>query len=139
MERPLERLKQRADFLVAATGAKAPGAAFVLQARRRAETGPPRVGFTVSKKVGNAVVRNRVRRRLRDIVRLSAAASLRSGHDYVLIGRRAALEWPFERLMREFDGALRRVHAPPRQGTGRGTGDGRSKPLHETERRPPRR
>ena len=64
----MERLKQRADFLAAATGTRAPAAAFVLQARKRADEGPARVGLTVSKKVGNAVERNRVRRRLRDRV-----------------------------------------------------------------------
>ena len=107
----MERLRQRADFLAAATGVKAPAAAFVLQARRRDDDGPVRIGFTVSKKVGNAVERNRVRRRLREIVRLSAAARMRRGHDYVLIGRRAALELPFERMIEEFDRTLRRVHA----------------------------
>ena len=68
----MERLKQRADFLAAAAGVKVPGAAFVLQARARGDTAPSRFGFTVSKKVGNAVERNRVRRRLREVVRLSA-------------------------------------------------------------------
>ena len=109
----MERLRQRADFLAAASGIKAPAATFVLQMRRRREDGPVRVGFTVSKRVGNAVERNRVRRRLREIVRLSAGARLKSGHDYVLIGRRAALDAPFERIREEFDRALRRVHATP--------------------------
>ena len=107
----MERLRQRADFLAAASGIKAPAAAFVLQARKRRDGGPARFGFTVSKKVGNAVERNRVRRRLREIVRLSAASWLRAGHDYVLIGRRAALNLPFARMTQEFEGALRRVHA----------------------------
>jgi len=106
----MERLRQRADFLAAATGAKAPGTAFVLQARKRDDDGPIRVGFTVSKKVGTAVERNRVRRRLREMVRLSKADRMRSGHDYVLIGRRAALKAPFSRMMHDFEGALRRVH-----------------------------
>ena len=109
----MERLKQRADFLAAAAGAKAPGAAFVLQARRRHYSGPSRVGFTVSKKVGNAVERNRVRRRLREVVRLSATVPHPTGHDYVLIGRRAALGTPFDRLIAEFAGALKRVHGRP--------------------------
>ena len=61
-----------------------------------------RVGFTVSKKVGNAVERNRVRRRLREVVRLAPPAPMRPGHDYVLIGRRAALDLPFERLIEDF-------------------------------------
>ena len=107
----MERLRQRADFLAAATGIKVPAAAFVLQARKRRDAGPARFGFTVSKKVGNAVERNRVRRRLREIVRLSAASRLRAGHDYVLVGRRAALNLPFARMTQDFEGALRRAHA----------------------------
>ncbi|MGA7975575.1 MAG: ribonuclease P protein component [Pseudolabrys sp.] len=108
----MERLKQRADFLAAtATGRKTAAAAFVLQARERTDSGAARFGFTVSKKVGNAVERNRVRRRLREIVRLSPAGNMKVGHDYVLIGRRAALRVPFERMARDFEGALRRVHA----------------------------
>ena len=79
------RLKQRADFLAAASGAKVATAAFVLQGRKRDDGGPARIGFTVSRRVGTAVERNRVRRRLRDIVRRSAADSLRSGYDYVLV------------------------------------------------------
>jgi ribonuclease P protein component len=117
----MERLRQRADFLAAATGLKVPTAAFVLQARKRDDGGPVRVGFTVSKKVGNAVERNRVRRRLREIVRLSAAGCLRPGHDYVLIGRRAALELPFDRMIEQFDGALRRLQERrPEHTAGRG-------------------
>lgn len=110
----MERLRQRADFLAAATGIKVPAAAFVLQGRRRDDDGPVRLGFTVSKKVGNAVERNRVRRRLREIVRLSASSRMQAGHDYVLVGRRAALKVPFDRIAEEFDGALRRMHAGAR-------------------------
>ena len=106
----MERLKQRADFLAAATGAKAPSTAFVLQALKRRDDGPVRVGFTVSKKVGNAVERNRVRRRLREILRRAPPVGMRPGHDYVLIGRRAALVQPFDRMIDELDRALRRVH-----------------------------
>jgi ribonuclease P protein component len=106
----MERMRHRADFLAAAAGAKASGAAFTLQARSRDDESPARVGFTVSKKVGNAVERNRVRRRLREIVRLAPAGRLHAGHDYVLIGRRAALALPFARLSAELDGALDRLH-----------------------------
>jgi ribonuclease P protein component len=105
----MERLRQRADFVAAATGAKAPTAAFVLQARKRGDSGPIRVGFTVTKKVGNAVERNRVRRRLKSVVSRTDAGRMRPGHDYVLVGRRAALELPFDRLVEEFNGALRRL------------------------------
>ncbi|MGI8525449.1 MAG: ribonuclease P protein component [Pseudolabrys sp.] len=107
----MEHLRQRADFLAAATGIKVPAAAFVLQARKRNDEGPVRIGFTVSKKVGNAVERNRVRRRLREIVRLNGVTRLRAGHDYVLVGRRAALRLPFARIVEEFSGALHRLHA----------------------------
>jgi ribonuclease P protein component len=106
----MERLRQRADFLAAATGIKIPAAAFVLQAKRRSDEGPARFGFTVSKKVGNAVQRNRVRRRLREIVRLTGAERVQAGHDYVLVGRKAALALPFERIKQDFDGAIRRAH-----------------------------
>jgi ribonuclease P protein component len=127
---PVERLKRRGDFLAAATGLRASGRAFVVQARRRVDGGAVRIGFTVSKQVGDAVERNRVRRRLREIVRMSAAAGtggLCPGHDYVLIGRRAALAAPFGEMMRELDAALRRIHALQRGGTG----GARRDPLHE--------
>ena len=112
----MERLRQRADFLAAASGYKAPAAAFVLQARKRDDQGPARIGFTVSRKVGNAVERNRVRRRLREIVRRLDGKRMRHGHDYVVIGRRAALALPFERIVEDFEAALQRLHA------GRNTG-----------------
>jgi len=105
----IERLKQRADFLAAARGTKASASAFVLQARPRQDAGPARFGFTVAKKVGNAVERNRVRRRLREMVRASAVAA-RRGYDYVVIGRRAALALPFPQLLAAFERALRHVH-----------------------------
>ena len=106
----MERLRQRSDFLAVAAGARALGEAFLLQASQRNDAGPPRVGFTVSKKVGTAVERNRVRRRLREIVRLSAAGRLHSGKDYVLVGRRAALDLPFDQLCADFLAALARLH-----------------------------
>ena len=153
----MERLKRRTDFRAAAQAARAPAGAFVLQARQRAEQGrkdgqednqkggPVRVGFTVSRQVGNAVERNRVRRRLREVVRLAPASALRAGHDYVLIGRRAALEAPFADMVRQFDAALRRIHAAERSGqaSSAATGGGKDAPLHKagspTERRGDRR
>jgi len=105
----MQRLKQRADFLAAATGARIATAAFVLQGRERDDGGPARIGFTVSRKVGTAVERNRVRRRLRDIVRRLAEGELRSGRDYVLVGRRSALSREFDQLAEDFRSALRRL------------------------------
>src|ERR1700733_5768290 len=111
----MERLKRRPDFQAAAKGARAPASGFVLQARAREESVAPRVGFTVSRQVGNAVERNRVRRRLGEVVRLVPGTGLcappAAGHDYVLIGRRAALKTPFGDMARELDAALRRLHA----------------------------
>jgi ribonuclease P protein component len=109
----MERLRQRRDFIAAADGAVVPTAGFVLQRRARGDEGPARVGFTVSKKVGGAVERNYVRRRLREIVRLSATSGLKPGSDYVLIGRRVALGLPFTRLAEDFAGALKRLDRPP--------------------------
>jgi len=110
----MERLRKRADFVAAASGAKVPAVNFVLQARDRRDTGSVRVGFTVSKKVGNSVERNRVRRRLREVVRLTPEAALRPGHDYVLIGRRAALKADFQQLKIEYQRALARLGASSR-------------------------
>lgn len=123
----MDRLKRRADFRAAASGVRASGNAFVLQARRRADEDGVRVGFTVSRQVGNAVERNRVRRRLRELVRLASAGNLRHGHDYVLVGRRAALQLPFADMIREFDKALGRVHTREAEGTG----SPRQRPPHE--------
>ena len=106
----LERLRKRADFRAAATAIRVPTSAFVLQVRRRDDKGPIRVGFTVSRKVGTAVERNRVRRRLKELVRLSDPAGLAAGNDYVLVGRRAALTLPFEQIARDLDRALVRCN-----------------------------
>jgi ribonuclease P protein component len=126
----MERLKRRTDFRAAASAMRAPGRAFVLQARRRADQGQVRVGFTVSRQVGNAVERNRVRRRLRDLVR-RAGACLFPGHDYVLVGRRAALELPFGELIQELDTALCQIHA----GEGQQSGAVSRRPIHEARSR----
>lgn len=130
----LERLRRRSDFRAVAGGLRASAKAFVLQARQRGDDGAVRVGFTVSRQVGNAVERNRVRRRLREMVRLSAAAgdtagpdNLRPGYDYVLIGRPAALGAAFGDMVQELDAALGRVHAAA---AGR-TGGAKSGALHE--------
>ncbi|MEO0938913.1 MAG: ribonuclease P protein component [Pseudomonadota bacterium] len=83
----LETLTKRADFLRAARGPRVVTPGFILQIRDRHDDAPPRVGFTCSKKVGNAVARNRAKRRLREIARLEMPGAAALGHDYVLIGR----------------------------------------------------
>jgi ribonuclease P protein component len=70
-----------------------------------------RVGFTVSRRVGNAVQRNRVRRRLREVARQVIPALARPDFDYVLVGRQASLNRDFALLCQELVEALRRVKA----------------------------
>ena len=125
----MERLRHRTDFRAAAAGQRVSVGTFVVQTRRRAEDGPVRIGFTVSRQVGNAVERNRVRRRLREMVRLSQGGGMHDGHDYVLIGRRAALAVPFGQMRRELDTALGRIHDPERTQT---TGGARERSPHQT-------
>ena len=92
----MERLKKRAEFLAVAGGPRVSRRGFVLQKRDRrdVEGTLTRFGFTVTKKMGNSPERNRIRRRLREAVRLSFAENARAATDYVLVGRRAALERP---------------------------------------------
>ena len=129
----MERLKQRKDFLAAAGGASVSTPGFVVQERLREDGGPARVGFTVSRKVGGAVERNRLRRQLREVVRLSAATSLTAGSDYVLVGRRAALDIPFVKLTADFAGALKRLERKRAGHHGRDTPP--SPPPHAREGR----
>jgi ribonuclease P protein component len=105
----MERLRQRADFLAVADGARVNGPAFTLQGRRRDDSGPIRVGFTVTKKNGTAVERNRIRRRLREVVRRTDKMALRPDHDYVLVGRRAALSRDFAAMVDDLQNCLQRL------------------------------
>src|ERR1700709_2901636 len=109
----MDRLRQRADFLAVANGARMNSAAFVLQARRRDDDGPVRGGFTVTKKVGTATERNRIRRRLRELVKRLDAVSMRPHSDYVLVGRRAALNRDFATMLDDLRSALHRLDRPP--------------------------
>ena len=96
MARGQLRLKRRAEFLrVASKGRKAPSPGLVLQAMQRGDDQPVRLGFTVTKKVGNAVVRNRTRRRLREAARLLLRSAPASGADLVLVGRDTTRTRPF--------------------------------------------
>ena len=116
---PPQRLKRRAEFLrVAARGRRAPVHGLVLQALPREDAAPARLGFTVTKKVGNAVIRNRTRRRLKEAARLLLAERAAAGHplagvDLVLIGRDATRRRPFATLIDDFSRALDKVGFAP--------------------------
>ncbi|HJQ56215.1 MAG TPA: ribonuclease P protein component [Vineibacter sp.] len=114
--RRLGRLPQRADFLrLRATGRRQVTAGFILQAAERPQgrdnDAPPRVGFTVTKKIGNAVVRNRVRRRLRALAREVLLPAARNDLDFVMIGRQDALHRDYAAMADDLRKALRRLKA----------------------------
>jgi ribonuclease P protein component len=111
----MDRLRQRADFLAVANGARVNSAAFVVQSRRRDDDGPIRVGFTVTKKHGTATERNRIRRRLRELVKRLDAISMRPHSDYVLVGRRAALTCDFATMLEDLRSALHRLDRQPKK------------------------
>jgi ribonuclease P protein component len=121
MRAALTRLKRRSDFLrTAAARKKAALPGLVLQVAQQPEAAAaaPRIGFTASRKVGNAVMRNRARRRLRE-----AAASLmplhaKPGRDYVLIARMATAARPWSALLGDLETALKRVQAWREAGEG---------------------
>jgi ribonuclease P protein component len=109
----MDRLRQRADFLAVANGARANSAAFVVQSRRRDDDGPIRIGFTVTKKNGTATERNRIRRRLRELVKRLDVITMRPHSDYVLVGRRAALTCDFATMLDDLRSALHRLDRQP--------------------------
>ncbi|QIL03303.1 ribonuclease P protein component [Sphingomonas sinipercae] len=103
-------LKQRADFLAANSGRRAATAGFVLLVRDRKDgDSAKRVGFTVTKKIGNAVVRNRMKRRFRALAREILPARGFDGSDHVMIGRSSGIERDFGLLREDLTRALQRV------------------------------
>lgn len=122
MERTPRRLRRRREFLhVARAGRKWAAPGLVLQAiDRRGGAGADsdgagpddiRVGFTVTRKVGGAVVRNRARRRLRAAAEAVMPTHAAGGHDFVVIGRAGTLRRPFPALIGDLETALQRVGA----------------------------
>jgi ribonuclease P protein component len=125
--KPPLRLKKRSQFLAMRSGARLGARAFMLEMRERplgeTDDEAPRFGFTVTKKTGNSVVRNRIRRRLREAARLAAQGHARPGHDYVLVGKVAALNERFSSIVAEIARGLDQTGNikanPPRNGKGR--------------------
>ena len=107
-------LTKRADFIRASKARRQGTTGVHLQARKRAqgEADGIRVGYTCSKKVGNAVARNRAKRRLREIARITLPDLGRDGWDYVLVGRNGTTgSIPFDDLLRDMKRAIAKVHA----------------------------
>jgi ribonuclease P protein component len=111
---PLVTLKTRAEFLRVRGGVRCATLAFVIEARPRLADAEvvlgPRFGFTITKKIGNAVVRNRIRRRLKAALEPLAPTSAQASHDYVVIARQPAFDIPFAQLQKDLERALQRVH-----------------------------
>ena len=120
------RLKHRADFLrIAASGRKKVTPGFVLQANQtpgdviaHQESAAMRVGYTVTRKIGKAVVRNRATRRLRTAALDALGTHGQLGFDYVLIGRRSTSQRPYAKLVSELRAALADIHASSRASQG---------------------
>jgi ribonuclease P protein component len=106
----MQRLTRRSEYLAVARGRRIRRSGFLLQAVQSAtsEPRPARIGFTVTRKTGGAVVRNRIRRRLKEAIRVAADAADLST-DYVVIGRRKALALPFGRLVNDLKSGLTEI------------------------------
>ena len=105
-------LGKRADFLAANRGKRAPTPGFVLLVRKRGDDDDlVRFGYTVTKKIGNAVVRNRMKRRFRELVRDTFPQFAILGADYVLIGRSSGIERDYASLAAELKRVLTKLAA----------------------------
>jgi ribonuclease P protein component len=108
----IPRLKVRAEFLAAAKAPYQARGAVVVQARRREDEDPFRVGFTATKKIGNAVARNRAKRRLREAAEAVLPLYAQPGHDYVFIARAGTIDRDWQGLLDDIKAALIRLARP---------------------------
>lgn len=128
----IPRLRKRHEFLAAARGKKWAANSLVLQALLRGDDELPRAGFTVTRKVGNAVVRNRARRRLKEAAREILPLHAKAGYDYVLVGRAATLTRAWPELLNDLRGALAKVHGNAQRARhpSRSNAEGKEDTLH---------
>ena len=113
----MQRLKRRQDFVAAAKAVSWGTPGFMMQLRQREDDGPARLGFTCTKKLGNAVMRNRIKRRLKEASRLIMPSIAQTSCDYVIIGRSAAQTRAFDLLQTDLISALQRLHSKAEQPT----------------------
>jgi ribonuclease P protein component len=107
----VEKLTKRADFLFVQKGRRVARPTLTVEARRRAEDGPVRLGFTASRRVGGSVARNRARRRLREAARQLLPELAVAGVDYVIVARQSAPDAPWTGLLDDLRNALIRLRA----------------------------
>nr|WP_245298962.1 ribonuclease P protein component [Pseudotabrizicola sediminis] len=105
-------MRHRPEFLRTASARRQGAGGFLVQARFRADGKPGvQVGFTASKKIGNAVFRNRAKRRLREVARAVLPHLAQPGWDYVLVARPGVtVDRPFAQLLIDLETALRAIH-----------------------------
>ncbi|MCV0425214.1 MAG: ribonuclease P protein component [Roseibium sp.] len=117
----MDTLKKRSEFLAVAKGGRLGRRAFVVQGIKRDTEDAPRVGYTVTKKTGNSVMRSRIKRRLRAAVAELTTDDIPQKADFVLVARDSALTLPFQKLVTDLKSGLTQVLDPE-------TPRGRSKP-----------
>ena len=120
-------LKKRSDFLRLRSGKRYSTKSLVLEAKSQdeiCEKETTRVGYTVTKRVGNAVVRNRIKRRLRNVVAQVFPLKSMPRHDYVIIGKHAALTRNFASIQKDLEQALDHVHQNKAKGSSKFTKSG---------------
>jgi ribonuclease P protein component len=117
---PITTLKVRAEFLAVRGGARASVPVCLIEARTRRTPAPgippqdgPRFGFTVTKKLGNAVTRNRIRRRLKAAISELAPSKAVPGFDYVVVARAAAFDRPYPEIVADLTRAFAILHSTP--------------------------
>jgi ribonuclease P protein component len=129
----IQRLTKRSEFLFVRQGVRVSRGVVLIEARRQAEDGPIRVGFTASKKVGGAVQRNRARRRLREAARQLLPDLGLAGIDYVLVARQQTPDASWDALLDDVRNALIRLRADLDPGAAQARGETRARTLSQNE------